>query len=68
MKRIIIEYIVFVISLFLILSLMNTIMYYNDTKILKFSIPNDIFKYIFSVTLVFVYYIVKDKRKRSQNK
>lgn len=68
MKRIIIEYIVFVISLFLILSLMNTIMYYNDTKILKYSIPNDIFKYIFSVTLVFVYYIVKDKRKRSQNK
>lgn len=68
MKRIIIEYIVFVISLFLILSLINAIMYYNDTKILKFSIPNDIFKYIFSVTLVFVYYIVKDKRKRSQNK
>lgn len=32
MKKVIIEFILIVISLFLILSLMNTLMYYNDTK------------------------------------
>lgn len=68
MKKIIIEYVLFVMGIILLLSLLNTFMHYNDTKILKLLIPNDAFKYIFSVTLVFVYFIIREKRKRSQNK
>jgi len=68
MKRVIIEYVVIVISLFLTLSLLNTFMCYNSTKVWMFSVPDDLYRYIISVTLVFVYYVVKDKRKRSQSK
>ena len=68
MKRVIIEYVVIVISLFLTLSLLNTFMCYNNTKVWMFSVPDDLYRYIISVTLVFVYYVVKDKRKRSQSK
>lgn len=68
MKRVIIEFVLIVISLFLILSLMNTFMYYTDTKMWRLSVPDELFRYIISVTLVFVYFIVKDKRKRPQSK
>lgn len=68
MKRVIVEYVVIVISLFLTLSLLNTFMCYNNTKVWMFSVPDDLDRYVISVTLVFVYYVVKDKRKRSQSK
>lgn len=68
MRKAITEYILLVIGIILLSTLLNAFMHYNDTKMLKFSIPDDVFKYIFSVTFVFVFFIIKEKRKRSQNK
>ena len=68
MRRAITEYILFVIGIILLSTVLNAFMHYNDTKMLKFSIPDDIFNCIFSVTFVFVIFLIKEKRKRSQNK
>lgn len=47
MRKAITEYILFVIGITLLLTLLDTFVHYNDTKMLKISIPDDVFKYIF---------------------
>ena len=67
MKRNVIKFIVFVACVVTFFSVIGMAIEFNNTGVLRFSVPEDLFRYLFAMSMVFVYYMLKDRKKQKKN-
>ena len=64
MKRYIIEFIVLVACFVTFFSVIDMAIEFSNTGVLRFSVPEDIFRTLFAMSMVFVYYMLKNRKKK----
>ena len=67
MKRYVIEFIVFLACVVTFCSVVGMAIEFSNTGVLRFSVPEDIFRTLFAFSMGFVYYMLKDRKKQKKN-